>query len=81
MYGAAEDADGERSIQCDETKITKLETIAVVIVLRDISERFQRFKAEKQLVIEVTERKKDAEANRFTRHEVKNGLLAAIWIG
>lgn len=49
-----------------------------MIVLRDISERFQRFEAEKQLVIEVTERKKDAEANRFTRHEVKNGLLAAI---
>jgi len=61
-----------------EAKITKLASDAVVIVLRDISERFQRFEAEKQLVMETTERKKDAEANRFTRHEVKNGLLAAI---
>ena len=72
LYG-----DDERVIQC-EAKMTKLDNHAVVIVLRDISERYQRFEAEKQLVIEVTERKKDAQANRFTRHEVKNGLLAAI---
>jgi len=76
LHGHSVD-NGERTIQC-EAKITNLDTNAVVIVMRDISERFQRFEAEKQLVIEVTERKKDAEANRFTRHEVKNGLLAAI---
>jgi hypothetical protein len=29
-------------------------------------------------VKEVTIRKKDEEANRFTRHEVKNGILAAM---
>ena len=69
--------DGERTIKC-EAKINSLDSNSLVIVLRDISERFQRFEAEKQLVVEVTERKKDAEANRFTRHEVKNGLLAAI---
>lgn len=68
---------GEWTIHC-EAKVNVLDEKAIVIVLRDISERFQRFEAEKQLVIEVTERKKDAEANRFTRHEVKNGLLAAI---
>lgn len=77
LYGTDNATNEERAIQC-EAKITTLETNAVVIVLRDISERFQRLEAEKQLVIEVTERKKDAEANRFTRHEVKNGLLAAI---
>jgi dsDNA-binding SOS-regulon protein len=31
-------------------------------------------------VKEVTSRKKDEEANRFTRHEVKNALLAAMGI-
>jgi signal transduction histidine kinase len=61
-----------------EAKMTRLETDAIVIVVRDISERFQLFEAEKRLVAEVTGRKKDIEANRFTRHEVKNGLLAAI---
>jgi signal transduction histidine kinase len=74
----AETATGKvRTIQC-EAKITKLANDAVVVVLRDISERFERFETEKQLVVAVTERKKDSEANRFARHEVKNTLLAAI---
>ena len=76
LFGLTQDGR-EQAVQC-EAKITKLVNDTVVVVLRDISERFQRFEAEKQLVVEVTERKKDAEANRFTRHEVKNGLLAAI---
>jgi hypothetical protein len=49
-------------------------------VLRDVSERYQRFEIEKALLEEVIVRKKDAEAIRFTRHEVKNGLLSAIKI-
>ena len=49
-----------------------------MIVVRDISERFRRFEAEKKVISETTARLKDAAANRFTRHEVKNGLLAAI---
>jgi signal transduction histidine kinase len=74
----AETATGKvRTIQC-EAKITKLANDAVVVVLRDISERFERFETEKQLVIAVTERKKDSEANRFARNELKNTLLAAI---
>lgn len=76
LHGHSVDND-ERAIKC-EAKINILDANSLVIVLRDISERFQRFEAEKQLVVEMTERKKDAEANRFTRHEVKNGLLAAI---
>ena len=48
--------------------------------MRDVSERYRRFEAEKRFVFETTARQKDAEANRFTRHEVKNGLLAAIEI-
>jgi signal transduction histidine kinase len=74
----ARGSDGREHLVRCEAKITKLETKAVLVVLRDISERFQRFEAEKRLIQEITERKKDAEANRFTRHEVKNGLLAAI---
>uniref|UniRef100_A0A7S1YS11 Uncharacterized protein n=1 Tax=Ditylum brightwellii TaxID=49249 RepID=A0A7S1YS11_9STRA len=65
------------TIRC-EAKINRLELNALVIVVRDISERFRRFEAEKRVVFETTAREKDAEANRFTRHEVKNGLLAAI---
>ena len=64
-------------IRC-EANITRLEENALVIVVRNISERFHRFEAEKKAVSETTARIKDAAANRFTRHEVKNGLLAAI---
>lgn len=35
-------------------------------------------KLKKKAISETTARKKDAAVNRFTRHEVKNGLLAAI---
>ena len=63
-----------------EVKLTRLEENAIVIVVRDVSERYRRFEAEKRFVFETTARQKDAEANRFTRHEVKNGLLAAIEI-
>eukprot|EP00804_Cyclotella_cryptica_P000589 CCRYP_009976-RA/>CCRYP_009976-RA protein AED:0.28 eAED:0.28 QI:429/1/1/1/1/1/3/820/1200 len=63
-----------------EVKVTRLEENAVVVVVRDVSERYRRFEAEKRFVFETTARQKDAEANRFTRHEVKNGILAAIEI-
>lgn len=61
-----------------EANVCRLEDDSLLLVVRDISERSQRFEAEKKMVFETTARKKDAEANRFTRHEVKNGLLAAI---
>jgi len=51
---------------------------AILLIVRDISERSKRFEAEKKMIIETVAREKDAEVNRFTRHEVKNGLLAAI---
>lgn len=71
--------DGEKPqpIQC-EANISVMEENMLVIVVRDISERFRRFEAEKRVISETTARRKDAAANRFTRHEVKNGLLAAI---
>jgi len=70
--------EGEKKFTSCEANICRLENDAMLMVIRDISERAKRFEAEKKMVFETTARKKDAEANRFTRHEVKNGLLAAI---
>jgi hypothetical protein len=67
----------ESKVRC-EARIAKLDQDSSVIIFRDISDRLQCFEAEKQLVKEVTIRRKDEEANRFTRHEVKNGILAAM---
>jgi signal transduction histidine kinase len=61
-----------------EAQFTQLGLDSTLIVMRDISERFQYFETEKKLIAEKTGRQKDEEANRFNRHEVKNGLLAAI---
>ena len=71
------EADDNETIKC-EAKVTRLEESALFVVLRDISERFRRFEAEKLAATEITARRKDQEANRFTRHEVKNGLLSAM---
>eukprot|EP00980_Cylindrotheca_fusiformis_P021351 scaffold8235_cov113-Cylindrotheca_fusiformis.AAC.5 len=68
---------GKQFISC-EANICYLENDAMLMVIRDISERSKRFEAEKKMILETTARQKDAAANRFTRHEVKNGLLAAI---
>ena len=46
-------------------------------VVRNITDRIKRFEAEKELAIQTMARKKDAEANSFIRHEVKNGLFSA----
>jgi signal transduction histidine kinase len=72
------DFDTEKRFISCEANICYLENDAMLMVIRDISERSKRFEAEKKMILETTARKKDAEANRFTRHEVKNGLLAAI---
>jgi signal transduction histidine kinase len=72
------DFDTEKRFISCEANIRFLENDAMLMVIRDISERSKRFEAEKKMILETTARRKDAEANRFTRHEVKNGLLAAI---
>jgi len=61
-----------------EAKVSRLDDNALILIVRDISERCRVFEAEKQILHDTVSRQKDAEANRFTRHEVKNGLLAAI---
>jgi hypothetical protein len=70
-------ASGPGLAHCEVT-VNKMESNTMVVVIRDITERAKRFEAEKQLAIESTEREKDSQTNRFTRHEVKNGLLSAI---
>eukprot|EP00980_Cylindrotheca_fusiformis_P002501 scaffold586_cov68-Cylindrotheca_fusiformis.AAC.10 len=67
----------EESTPC-EANIRWLENEAMFMLIRDISAQSRRFEAERTMIMQTTARKKDAEANRFTRHEVKNGLLAAI---
>eukprot|EP00804_Cyclotella_cryptica_P000573 CCRYP_009977-RB/>CCRYP_009977-RB protein AED:0.01 eAED:0.01 QI:145/1/1/1/1/1/2/1184/902 len=61
-----------------EAKVSRLDQNSLIVIIRDISERVKVFETEKKILYEATSRQKDAQANRFTRHEVKNGLLAAI---
>jgi len=61
-----------------EAKVSQIDENTLIVIVRDISERVRAFEAEKQMLFETTSRQKDAQANRFTRHEVKNGLLSAI---
>ena len=50
-----------------------------VAIVRDVTERVKRFEAEQRATAEALARQKDAQnINRFTRHEIKNGLLAGI---
>ena len=66
-----------KQLSC-ESKVSSLQDGCTVIVLRDITDRVERFEVEKKLVEEKAVRSKDAETNHFTRHEVKNGILASI---
>lgn len=61
-----------------EANVTFINELTFVMIARDVTERMKRFEAEKKIVEEHIARKKDDEINRFIRHEVKNGLLAAI---
>ena len=71
------DDGSEVMIHC-EVKRTRVDDGSSVLVLRDISDRIHRFETEKKLLQETTERRKDEETTKFTRHEIKNGILAAI---
>lgn len=73
-------ADEERMHKRYEIKVSRLEENTIIMVVRDVSERYRRFEAQKRFVYETAAREKDSQANRFTRHEVKNGLLGAIEI-
>ena len=66
-------------IECEST-VTRLGPNRLVVVVRDITERVARHKVEKELAVQSVARECDISANRFTRHEVKNGLLSGIGI-
>lgn len=72
------DEFGNEEVTLNEARVAKVEGGQSVLVVRDISDRVQRFEAEKKLVQELTTKEKDAETNKFSRHEIKNGILAAI---
>jgi len=76
----SKDESGKVFTRKCEAKIATVDDNNVVLVLRDISDRIQRFEAEKKLVKEITTRQKDAETNKFSRHEIKNGILSALAI-
>jgi hypothetical protein len=68
--------DGE-DLSC-ELKVSASMDNARIVVVRDVTERYRRFEAERRNM-ESLARQQDAQAiNRFTRHEVKNGLLVGI---
>lgn len=57
---------GDENLHCEAT-VTSMEAGSVLVVLRDISDRIQRFEAEKKLAVEATEREKDSQTNRFSK--------------
>ena len=63
----AKDSKNQDNVLSCEAKVTHLKSGMVLVLLRDISERFKHFEAEKRLVEEATVRRKDDEANRFSR--------------
>ncbi|KAG8462663.1 hypothetical protein KFE25_004639 [Diacronema lutheri] len=50
----------------------------LIMVARDATDRLQLQRSEKELLAQRLCRQKDAEANAFTRHEVKNCVLEAL---
>ena len=70
------DATGE--LNC-EIKVSWQSESSLVAVVRDVTERYIRFEAERRVHAEVLARQREAKmASRFVRHEIKNGLLAGI---
>lgn len=62
-----------------EMKVSRHTQQTAVAVVRDVTERYRRFEAESRAHAETIARQRDMHtANRFTRHEVKNGLLSGI---
>ena len=76
------DADGAAKRECfvGEVRATVSETLSegLLVVVRDCTERVRRELAEKEVLSAAIARQRDEEANRFSRHEVKNSVLAAI---
>ena len=66
------------TIHC-ELKVSQKVPGSFVAIVCDITDRQKLVEAEKRAHAETMARQKDAQnANRFTRHEIKNGLLSGI---
>jgi len=63
---------------CDVSSSLSETADGCVIILRDVTDRDRVLEMEREVMSSSIERLKDEEANRFSRHEVKNGVLAAI---
>jgi len=69
---------------CNASSVTEVtasicdQSSSCVVVLRDMTSQDRLFEMEREALSASIERLKDEEANRFTRHEVKNGVLSAI---
>jgi hypothetical protein len=62
-----------------EIKVSHHDESSSVAIIRNVTERYQRFEAEERAHSEALQRQGDAQVvSRFTRHEVNNGLLAGI---
>jgi PAS domain S-box-containing protein len=51
--------------------------VSIFCITRDVTDRIARHELETRLAVAENGRKKDVQANHFTRHEVKNGILNA----
>lgn len=56
-------ADDEKIHKRYEIKVSRLEEHTIVMVVRDVSERYRRFEAQKRFVYEIAAREKDSQAN------------------
>ncbi|GKZ00620.1 hypothetical protein MPSEU_001014100 [Mayamaea pseudoterrestris] len=62
-----------------EIKVSYHTNNSIIAVVRDVTERYRRFEAERRAHSEALARQRDAQSQtRFVRHEVKNGLLSGI---
>jgi len=74
----AEDGPAATGRVCDVSSSVSETADGCVIIVRDVTDRDRVFEIEREVLSASIERIKDEEANRFSRHEVKNGVLAAI---
>jgi len=74
------DFEREDGTKCNcEMKVLPHAENGMIAVVRDVSERFRRFEAERKAEAEALKRQKESQSQtRFVRHEVKNGLLVGI---
>ena len=76
-FFAMNKAQDECKIFCEAT-VTQPQGKAVVMVLRDVTQRYQLIETKRQLAEVVRVWKKDSDVNRHTRQKVEAGVLSAL---